>query len=380
MPADVAIVHYLEAPHLGGVELWLADLVSSPHFAGVPMIVVLGSSHMLSSEDRDRLLALLARNDVCVIESRGRGPRQRLDLLWRLRRELGRLGRRAATFNHASSLYSIALITAAALEFGSRDNFLVVHMNPADQRPGLRSSTRFAVAQLLAQLARSRLVGVSSKVLDRFSGFAKRGSLVIPAAVNEGSVRATLASDTAPGSASNGFEIFVVGRLDANKNLGLALRVLAAYRARDPRARLIVVGDGPDGARLQALARELGIAEQVEFLGFRSDVHALLWSRASCVISTSLSESLGLVTIEAQALGIPVVCSHATAPEAVYWPAALKRVGVDDPLEDWCEALDAVKGRRELDPDACLTRFLESPFSSEAVAKRYRELVANQTS
>jgi glycosyltransferase involved in cell wall biosynthesis len=72
--------------------------------------------------------------------------------------------------------------------------------------------------------------------------------------------------------------------------------------------QVVLVGDGPERLRLQALAHELGIAERVAFLGFREDVPRLLES-ADVVVLPSLAEGLPLAALEAMAAGTPLVAT-----------------------------------------------------------------------
>ncbi len=106
--------------------------------------------------------------------------------------------------------------------------------------------------------------------------------------------------------------VLFLGRLAPQKRPDLALRALV----RVPGAELEVANDGPDRARLEQLATELGVAERVRFLGYRDDVPALL-ARASCLLVTSDYEGASLVVPEAMAAGVPVVATRAGGVEAV---------------------------------------------------------------
>ncbi|XXX72122.1 glycosyltransferase [Sorangium sp. So ce134] len=97
-----------------------------------------------------------------------------------------------------------------------------------------------------------------------------------------------------------------VGRLSPVKNHELLVR--AAARALPGSGRLLVVGDGPERARLVALARELGVSERVLFAGERHDVPALL-AALDVFALPSLSEGLPLALLEAMATGLPAVAS-----------------------------------------------------------------------
>jgi glycosyltransferase involved in cell wall biosynthesis len=75
-----------------------------------------------------------------------------------------------------------------------------------------------------------------------------------------------------------------------------------------PGARLTVIGDGPNSERLSVLARDLGVNQSVKFFGVkkRSEVAKLL-AKSDVFLLTSLFETFGVVAIEAQAMGLPVV-------------------------------------------------------------------------
>ncbi|MCA9737057.1 MAG: N-acetyl-alpha-D-glucosaminyl L-malate synthase BshA, partial [Gemmatimonadetes bacterium] len=83
------------------------------------------------------------------------------------------------------------------------------------------------------------------------------------------------------------------------------------------RARLVMVGDGPDRIRAEQRARELGIESDVLFLGKHATVEELL-SCADAFLLPSEAESFGLAALEAMASGAPVITSRAGGlPELV---------------------------------------------------------------
>jgi N-acetyl-alpha-D-glucosaminyl L-malate synthase BshA len=94
------------------------------------------------------------------------------------------------------------------------------------------------------------------------------------------------------------------------------VRVFARVRAARP-ARLRLVGDGPERASALALAASRGVAADVEWLGEREDLPALL-AGAAAFLLPSASESFGLAALEALACGVPVVASNVGGlPEVV---------------------------------------------------------------
>ncbi len=106
------------------------------------------------------------------------------------------------------------------------------------------------------------------------------------------------------------FALGCVGRLCAQKNQAFLLDVLA----RMPEARLVLAGSGEDEGRLCTRAAELGVDGRVAFCGAVHDMPAL-YSAVDALCVPSLFEGLGIVAIEGQAAGLPVVCSPAVPPE-----------------------------------------------------------------
>jgi glycosyltransferase involved in cell wall biosynthesis len=118
-----------------------------------------------------------------------------------------------------------------------------------------------------------------------------------------------------------------LGRLHRNKAMDVLLRAAAQI----PDLWVWIAGEGPDEAKLKKLARDLGIAERVKFLGWRTDRSALLKAADVCVFP-SREEPFGNVVVEAWAYGSPLVAAASTGPA---WLARdgedAMLVPVDDP-------------------------------------------------
>ena len=97
-----------------------------------------------------------------------------------------------------------------------------------------------------------------------------------------------------------------VGRLMPVKNQALAVGAFAASPALRARARLVLIGDGPDEAALRVAAAQRGVTDDVTFAGYRDDVLDLL-PGADAVVLTSRNEAMPLVALEAMFARIPIV-------------------------------------------------------------------------
>jgi glycosyltransferase involved in cell wall biosynthesis len=107
----------------------------------------------------------------------------------------------------------------------------------------------------------------------------------------------------------DGYALVMVGRLHADKGHRYLFEAFARFLGVEPRARLVVVGDGPRERELKDLVIAMGLAERVRFAGFRADAVALLGA-ADLVVHPSLSEALSIVVIEALSLGKAVVATE----------------------------------------------------------------------
>jgi len=119
------------------------------------------------------------------------------------------------------------------------------------------------------------------------------------------------------GIANDEFVIGGVGALNAQKAFDLAVRALAEVRDRIPRARLIIAGEG-DRRTLHDAAEECGVADRLMLLGDRDDVAELMNAfDVFCMPSTHPNETLGIVFVEAQACGVPIVAPDLPGPRRV---------------------------------------------------------------
>jgi glycosyltransferase involved in cell wall biosynthesis len=97
-----------------------------------------------------------------------------------------------------------------------------------------------------------------------------------------------------------------VGRLVPQKGFDVLLQALVLIPRTD--LRLLIVGVGPDEARLRAQAAELGVQDRVQFAGYRRDVPALMHC-FDLYTHASRFEGMPIVVLEAMASGCPVVAT-----------------------------------------------------------------------
>jgi len=147
------------------------------------------------------------------------------------------------------------------------------------------------------------------------------------------------------------------GKLKPQKDFATLLRAFARLRTRRA-ARLVILGEGPERARLTALARDLGVADDVALPGFVAEPFPWL-ARAAVFALSSAWEGLPGVLVQALACGTPVVSTDCPSG-----PREILEDGRLGPLVPVGDA-DALA--------AALERTLEAPPAPEPLRTRARD-------
>jgi 1,2-diacylglycerol 3-alpha-glucosyltransferase len=143
--------------------------------------------------------------------------------------------------------------------------------------------------------------------------------------------------------------LLYVGRVAFEKNIGFLLRMLVLVRRQVPDALLMICGEGPALAKLTRLARTLGLAESVRFVGYLERTTHLLdcYRAADAFVFASRTETQGLVLLEAMALGVPVVSTAVMGTRDIVGPERGALVAADDE-EDFAAKAVRLLGDRGL--------------------------------
>jgi len=164
---------------------------------------------------------------------------------------------------------------------------------------------------------------------------------------------AELPDDVPPGPL-----IVSTGRLVRQKGHDILLRAFAASRFRKSH-RLAIVGEGPQRAPLGMLATELGIADRIHFLGFRSNPWALM-ARADLFVLASRWEGFPNALLEALACGAPVIAS-----DCRFGPGEM----IDHGRNGWLVPPDDADGLREAIDALLAAPELRQRLGGEAVLR-----------
>ena len=111
--------------------------------------------------------------------------------------------------------------------------------------------------------------------------------------------------------------LLYVGRFSADKNVRVLFEAFELVEKEEPdRFHLLVVGDGPERARLQALARHGASVTWIRYLADSAEL-ARFYRAADLFVHPGLDETFGLVALESQACGTPVLGISGSPMDAV---------------------------------------------------------------
>lgn len=128
-----------------------------------------------------------------------------------------------------------------------------------------------------------------------------------------------------------------VGRLDPVKNHSFLLRVAAELAQLHSDFLLIIVGGGPESARIRIEAENLGIAEKVMLLGESRSIARVMCGAIDVFVFPSLHEGMPLSVIEAQAAGLPCLISDTISKSCIVQDSLVTRMSLRLPPIRWAE-------------------------------------------
>ena len=175
------------------------------------------------------------------------------------------------------------------------------------------------------------------------------------------------------GVGGNDLLIGHIGRFNEQKNHGFLLDAFATVKALRSDAKLALVGRGELEETIRAKAAELGIADDVLFLGIRSDIPQLLWA-FDVFAFPSRYEGQPVALLEAQAAGLPCVISDAIPP--ISRVTDVVQVLPADDAHAWAQATLSAAGQTggQAERTSRADAVIQAGFDIRATATRLIEL------
>lgn len=319
--AKPRILHVLKSLPLGGIETWLMHVFRNERDAMVQHEVLLMVEEPAAYEAEARQIGVT----IHKLPHHGSWPRWFADFY----RFLKSNGPFDVVHSHPSRVGGAIIATAALAGVPSR----IAHQHDArsigSDFTSLSERIFHRGTMILTRLAATRRIGITEAAMEDIAGKSWREqkdcSILLYgfdfsnfASVGERAQQLRDSLNLDPGVKIIGH----VGRFDQVKNHPFLLKCFAEIARERSDVRLVLVGTGRLEPEMKSLASELGIAETVRFAGSTQDIAAYM-SLFDLFLFPSFSEGLGIVCVEAQAAGTPVLTSDSVPREAAVVPGAV---------------------------------------------------------
>lgn len=161
-----------------------------------------------------------------------------------------------------------------------------------------------------------------------------------------------------------------VGRFEIQKNHKFLLEIFECYHKKHPESVLLLIGTGSLLNNIRELVKKLNLDDSVKFLGNRRDV-AELYQAMDVFVYPSLFEGLGIVVVEAQAAGTPVICTD-TLPVEIHISPLLETVSLNDEVDTWVKKIEQAEVSRYAHQDMSLY-IKKMGYDMDTVSKELQE-------
>ncbi len=152
-----------------------------------------------------------------------------------------------------------------------------------------------------------------------------------------------------------------IGSFSTQKNHEFLLDIMYHLTQKNPKTRLLLIGDGPLANSIREKTAVLGLQEHIHFAGLRNDVASIL-KAADAFVFPSLFEGLGLALVEAQAAGLPCFVSDTVPAAATILPQTVHRLPLKAGAELWADTISKRHTPKPVPQTDALAAVRESPF------------------
>lgn len=174
---------------------------------------------------------------------------------------------------------------------------------------------------------------------------------------------------------NDSFIVGNVGRLHFQKNQKFVLDIFAEVIKRIPSAKLVLIGQGEDEAKLKERCKQLKIEENVLFMGIQKNIDEWL-SAFDVFLFPSLFEGLSIAALEAQASGIPVLASANVISKEAKLNENFKFYSLDNTARDWAKQLLYLRENCKREAKKCVMQnFMQSGYEINTEVKKLEKLL-----
>ena len=178
--------------------------------------------------------------------------------------------------------------------------------------------------------------------------------------------------------APSGKTIGIVARLDLQKGFEYLLEAFSRLTTSHPDTRLVIAGEGPDQAAIEAIADRLNMRSKIVFAGQRGDIPNV-YAACDVFVLPSLNEGLPMTVLEAMAAGRPVVASNVGAIPTVVRNGETGLLVEPRDVAGLKAALDLLLSDQALSSRLASSghEWVRQHFTSDAMAANYLRMYEN---
>ena len=343
------VMHVLNSRIYSGAEKVVCQIIKS--FRNVE-----GMEMVYCSPDSEIVRQMLAEQDVTYL------PMETMST-----KELGRvIAEQKPDLIHAHDMRASFFV---ALCCGKIPLVSHIHNNAYDAR-GLSPKT---IAYLLAGFKAKHILWVSNSSFEGYAFhklFAKKSSVLYNIIDAQAIYQKLVADENA-----YDYDMIYVGRLTYQKDPQRLMRLCARLKERKPDVKVAIVGTGELLEEVQTLCAQLGIQDNVHFLGFQSNPIKMVHD-SKAMILTSRWEGTPMCALEAMALGTPIVSTPSDGMKDIVKDGVSGYLADDDSVmaEKLLKIMEDPAHRASLSEQgkAIFARINDEEHYQEAIAACYR--------
>lgn len=329
------IVHILGGLAIGGIETWLINIFrSNQSLRDRAVILITGKKYSKKEGYYKEIISMGIPVFHIPFSALG------LHFLFHVTRLFKKL-KPAFVHSHMNFISGWYMLSAAIAKVPIR----ISHYHstyPVEHKSVIRRLYIFLV-RLLETMFSSHIIGCSKDALSSFPKrvFRKR-EIVLHCSIyldsfNKKSIELKKRFEFGlPGSS---IVLGHIGRFTHVKNHLFLLKIFKEYKSIHDDSYLVLIGDGELRNLVQHQAERIGLDKYIIFLHDRSDIPEIMLDVFDVLVFPSLYEGLGLVLIEAQASGIPIIISDVVPAEAIVVDRLAHILSLNDAPSLWAQAI-----------------------------------------
>ncbi|WP_407330998.1 glycosyltransferase [Enterovibrio sp. 27052020O] len=360
------VLHIVYAMNAGGIETWLMNIFRMLRAENILFDFVVNSNKPGFYDEEIRVLG----GDIYY-----GGSLRRPDKTFRVVKTL--LDRNMYSSVHCHNIENATSALLAAYINGSKSRLLHSHNDF-----GTKISCSSLFSKIYLKIQRYLSIVLSSELLavSKAAGFSLFGDSeyqVIPLSIQLDRFIPTEDSSVIRknlGIAEGMLVVGHVGRFDYQKNQIFIVEISQYLLSSLPETKFVLVGSGELSAKIKQSVVDLGIDKNFIFLGQVGNVPEIMKEIFDVFLFPSHSEGLGLAVVEAQASGLPVICSDVLPVEATVVEELVTRMSLRAHASEWASRLETISRSAAVSKSDALEAVKNSDFNLENSIVRLKRL------